>query len=54
MMADISASSLEQSTAIEQVNHAVVQMDEMTQQTHQLKDTVTVFEISDWVLAGSR
>jgi methyl-accepting chemotaxis protein-2 (aspartate sensor receptor) len=32
MMAEISASSLEQSTGIEQVNQAVVQMDEMTQQ----------------------
>jgi methyl-accepting chemotaxis protein-2 (aspartate sensor receptor) len=32
MMADISASSLEQSTGIEQVNQAVTQMDEMTQQ----------------------
>ncbi|MDE1181994.1 methyl-accepting chemotaxis protein [Paraburkholderia sp.] len=32
MMAEISASSLEQSTGIEQVNMAVVQMDEMTQQ----------------------
>ncbi|ORC52095.1 methyl-accepting chemotaxis protein [Burkholderia sp. A27] len=32
MMAEISASSLEQSTGIEQVNQAVVQRDEMTQQ----------------------
>jgi methyl-accepting chemotaxis protein-1 (serine sensor receptor) len=32
MMAEISASSLEQSTGIEQVNQAVVQMDDMTQQ----------------------
>jgi hypothetical protein len=32
MMADISSSSLEQSTGIEQVNQAVVQMDEMTLQ----------------------
>ena len=32
MVAEISASSLEQSTGIEQVNQAVVQMDEMTQQ----------------------
>jgi methyl-accepting chemotaxis protein-1 (serine sensor receptor) len=68
MMAEISASSLEQSTGIEQVNLAVVQMDEMTQQnaalveeaaaaaaslhqqTQQLKDAVSVFEISDVVL----
>jgi methyl-accepting chemotaxis protein-2 (aspartate sensor receptor) len=32
MMAEISASSLEQSVGIEQVNQAVTQMDEMTQQ----------------------
>jgi methyl-accepting chemotaxis protein-2 (aspartate sensor receptor) len=32
MMAEISASSAEQSTGIEQVNQAVTQMDEMTQQ----------------------
>ncbi|CAB3656933.1 Methyl-accepting chemotaxis protein I [Paraburkholderia sediminicola] len=68
MMAEISASSLEQSTGIEQVNQAVVQMDEMTQQnaalveeaaaaaaslhqqTQQLKDAVSVFEISETVL----
>jgi methyl-accepting chemotaxis protein-1 (serine sensor receptor) len=68
MMAEISASSLEQSTGIEQVNQAVVQMDEMTQQnaalveeaaaaaaslhqqTQQLKEAVSVFEISDAVL----
>ena len=68
MMAEISASSLEQSTGIEQVNQAVVQMDEMTQQnaalveeaaaaaaslhqqTQQLKDAVSVFEISESVL----
>jgi methyl-accepting chemotaxis protein-2 (aspartate sensor receptor) len=68
MMTEISASSLEQSTGIEQVNQAVVQMDEMTQQnaalveeaaaaaaslhqqTQQLKDAVSVFEISDAVL----
>jgi methyl-accepting chemotaxis protein-1 (serine sensor receptor) len=68
MMAEISASSLEQSTGIEQVNQAVVQMDEMTQQnaalveeaaaaaaslhqqTPQLKEAVSVFEISDAVL----
>jgi methyl-accepting chemotaxis protein-2 (aspartate sensor receptor) len=68
MMAEISASSLEQSTGIEQVNQAVVQMDEMTQQnaalveeaaaaasslhqqTQQLKQAVSVFEISDVVL----
>ncbi|MCC8393866.1 methyl-accepting chemotaxis protein [Paraburkholderia sp. MMS20-SJTR3] len=68
MMAEISASSLEQSTGIEQVNQAVVQMDEMTQQnaalveqaaaaaaslhqqTEQLKQAVSVFEISDTVL----
>jgi methyl-accepting chemotaxis protein I, serine sensor receptor len=68
MMTEISASSLEQSTGIEQVNQAVVQMDEMTQQnaalveeaaaaaaslhqqTQQLKDAVSVFEISDVVL----
>ncbi|SDF97302.1 methyl-accepting chemotaxis protein [Paraburkholderia phenazinium] len=68
MMAEISASSLEQSTGIEQVNQAVVQMDEMTQQnaalveqaaaaaaslhqqTQQLKEAVSVFEISDVVL----
>jgi methyl-accepting chemotaxis protein-2 (aspartate sensor receptor) len=31
-MAEISASSAEQSTGIEQVNQAVTQMDEMTQQ----------------------
>jgi methyl-accepting chemotaxis protein-2 (aspartate sensor receptor) len=31
-MAEISASSLEQSVGIEQVNQAVTQMDEMTQQ----------------------
>jgi methyl-accepting chemotaxis protein-2 (aspartate sensor receptor) len=68
MMAEISASSLEQSTGIEQVNQAVVQMDEMTQQnaalveeaaaaaaslhqqTQQLKEAVSVFEISEAVL----
>jgi methyl-accepting chemotaxis protein-2 (aspartate sensor receptor) len=68
MMAEISASSLEQSTGIEQVNQAVVQMDEMTQQnaalveqaaaaaaslhqqTQQLKQAVSVFEISESVL----
>ncbi|WP_434112876.1 methyl-accepting chemotaxis protein [Paraburkholderia caffeinilytica] len=68
MMAEISASSLEQSTGIEQVNQAVVQMDEMTQQnaalveeaaaaaaslhqqTQQLKEAVSVFEISETVL----
>jgi methyl-accepting chemotaxis protein I, serine sensor receptor len=68
MMAEISASSAEQSTGIEQVNQAVVQMDGMTQQnaalveeaaaaaaslhqqTQQLKEAVTVFEISDAVL----
>jgi len=68
MMAEISASSLEQSTGIEQVNQAVVQMDEMTQQnaalveqaaaaaaslhqqTEQLKQAVSVFEISETVL----
>ncbi|MGF6740687.1 methyl-accepting chemotaxis protein [Paraburkholderia atlantica] len=68
MMAEISASSLEQSTGIEQVNQAVVQMDEMTQQnaalveqaaaaaaslhqqTEQLKQAVSVFEISESVL----
>lgn len=68
MMAEISASSLEQSTGIEQVNQAVVQMDEMTQQnaalveqaaaaaaslhqqTQQLKQAVSVFEISETVL----
>jgi methyl-accepting chemotaxis protein-1 (serine sensor receptor) len=68
MMTEISASSLEQSTGIEQVNQAVVQMDEMTQQnaalveeaaaaaaslhqqTQQLKEAVSVFEISDAVL----
>jgi len=68
MMAEISASSLEQSTGIEQVNQAVVQMDEMTQQnaalveeaaaaaaslhqqTQQLKEAVSVFEISESVL----
>jgi len=67
-MAEISASSLEQSTGIEQVNQAVVQMDEMTQQnaalveeaaaaaaslhqqTQQLKEAVSVFEISETVL----
>jgi methyl-accepting chemotaxis protein len=68
MMSEISASSLEQSTGIEQVNQAVVQMDEMTQQnaalveeaaaaaaslhqqTQQLKEAVSVFEISETVL----
>ena len=72
MMAEISASSLEQSTGIEQVNQAVVQMDEMTQQnaalveeaaaaasslhqqTRQLKDAVSTFEISDLVLTSQR
>ncbi|MBN3752504.1 HAMP domain-containing protein [Paraburkholderia sp. Tr-20389] len=72
MMAEISASSLEQSTGIEQVNQAVVQMDEMTQQnaalveeaaaaasslhqqTRQLKDAVSSFEISDVVLNSHR
>jgi methyl-accepting chemotaxis protein-2 (aspartate sensor receptor) len=69
MMAEISASSSEQSTGIEQINQAVVQMDGMTQQnaalveeaaaaaaslhqqTQQLKDAVSVFEISNAVLA---
>jgi methyl-accepting chemotaxis protein I, serine sensor receptor len=68
MMTEISASSLDQSTGIEQVNQAVVQMDEMTQQnaalveeaaaaaaslhrqTQQLKEAVSVFEISETVL----
>jgi len=68
MMAEISASSSEQSTGIEQVNQAVVQMDQMTQQnaalveeaaaaaaslheqTQQLKQAVSSFEISDAVL----
>ena len=36
MMAEISASSLEQSVGIEQVNQAVTQMDEMTQQNASL------------------
>jgi methyl-accepting chemotaxis protein-1 (serine sensor receptor) len=72
MMAEISASSLEQSTGIEQVNQAVVQMDQMTQQnaalveeaaaaasslhqqTGQLKDAVSSFEISDAVLVAQR
>ncbi|WP_042300606.1 methyl-accepting chemotaxis protein [Paraburkholderia kururiensis] len=72
MMADITASSMEQSTGIEQVNQAVVQMDEMTQQnaalveeaaaaaaslhqqTQQLKEAVSVFEISEAVLGDLR
>jgi methyl-accepting chemotaxis protein-2 (aspartate sensor receptor) len=72
MMAEISASSLEQSTGIEQVNQAVVQMDSMTQQnaalveqaaaaasslhdqTRQLKEAVSVFEISPAVLGDAR
>ncbi|GAB6850021.1 methyl-accepting chemotaxis protein [Paraburkholderia kururiensis] len=72
MMADITASSMEQSTGIEQVNQAVVQMDEMTQQnaalveeaaaaaaslhqqTQQLKQAVSVFEISEAVLGDAR
>ena len=72
MMGEISASSLEQSTGIEQVNQAVVQMDRMTQQnaalveeaaaaasslhdqTRQLKEAVSVFEISPVVLGDAR
>ncbi len=72
MMSEISASSLEQSTGIEQVNQAVVQMDRMTQQnaalveeaaaaasslhdqTRQLKEAVSVFEISPAVLGDTR
>jgi methyl-accepting chemotaxis protein-2 (aspartate sensor receptor) len=72
MMAEISASSHEQSTGIEQVNQAVVQMDRMTQQnaalveqaaaaasslhdqTRQLKEAVSVFEITDSVLRDKR
>lgn len=72
MMGEISASSLEQSTGIEQVNQAVVQMDRMTQQnaalveeaaaaasslhdqTRQLKEAVSVFEISPAVLGDAR
>ena len=72
MMSEISASSLEQSTGIEQVNQAVVQMDQMTQQnaalveeaaaaasslhdqTRQLKEAVSVFEISNTVLGEAR
>jgi methyl-accepting chemotaxis protein-2 (aspartate sensor receptor) len=72
MMADITASSMEQSTGIEQVNQAVVQMDQMTQQnaalveeaaaaaaslhqqTQQLKEAVSVFEISEAVLGDAR
>ena len=70
VMAEISASSLEQSTGIDQVNQAVVQMDRMTQQnaalveeaaaaasslhdqTRQLKQAVSVFEIAPAVLLG--
>ncbi len=72
MMGEISASSLEQSTGIEQVNQAVVQMDRMTQQnaalveeaaaaasslhdqTRQLKEAVSAFEISPAVLGDAR
>ena len=72
MMGEISASSHEQSTGIEQVNQAVVQMDRMTQQnaalveqaaaaasslhdqTRQLKEAVSVFDISDSVLRDKR
>jgi methyl-accepting chemotaxis protein-2 (aspartate sensor receptor) len=71
MMAEISASSHEQSTGIEQVNQAVVQMDRMTQQnaalveeaaaaasslhdqTRQLKEAVSVFEIARDAYSGS-
>jgi methyl-accepting chemotaxis protein I, serine sensor receptor len=72
MMAEISTSSHEQRTGIEQVNQAVAQMDRMTQQnaalveeaaaaasslhdqTRQLKQAVSVFEISDTVLGQAR
>ncbi|MGN6317070.1 methyl-accepting chemotaxis protein [Trinickia sp.] len=72
VMGEISASSHEQSTGIDQVNQAVVQMDRMTQQnaalveqaaaaasslhdqTRQLKDAVSVFDIAPAVLGDAR
>jgi methyl-accepting chemotaxis protein I, serine sensor receptor len=70
MMAEISTSSKEQSAGIQQVNQAVAQMDNMTQQnaalveqaaaaslhdqTRQLSQAVSVFEISDAAFGNAR